>query len=205
MVIVYVDECARGSLFAPVRTGAVIWDINKPIEPPFVVKNWDSKKISPKKREILFDYIKNNAQEWAIGHADISEIDEMNILKATMLAFHRALDQIKMDFDEIYVDGNRFETYCGKDDFIPHKCIVKGDSIHYGIGMASILAKVTHDKYIDELCLKEPTLDEKYSLKSNKGYGTVKHVDGILKYGLTKYHRKSFKVKQIPEHYYLHE
>lgn len=202
MVVVSVDECARGVFYGRVYTGAVIWDENKPIEPPFPVKSWDSKKLSPKKRKVLSEYIKEHSVAWAIGTASSSEIDEHNILKATMMAFHRALDKIEVPFDEIYADGNRFETYCGKDDFIPHKCFVKGDDTHISIGMASILAKVAHDEYINELCIENPELDERYKLSSNMGYGTKHHIAGILKYGFTDNHRKSFKVKQIPASYY---
>tara|TARA_Y100000389_G_scaffold64649_1_gene60714 strand:+ start:6099 stop:6719 length:621 start_codon:yes stop_codon:yes gene_type:complete len=204
MVVVSLDESNRGGLLGFVRCGAVIWDENKQITPPITVKNnnWDSKKISPKNRKILSDYIKENALAWAIGSASPQEIDEVNILKATMIAFHRALDKITIPFDEIHADGNRFETYCGKETFIPHKCFVKGDATHVEIGMASILAKVAHDEYIDEICEKHPDFDEKYGLKSNHGYGTKRHIEGIIQHGFTPYHRKSFKVKQIPPHLY---
>tara|TARA_Y100000389_G_scaffold120939_1_gene118311 strand:- start:468 stop:1085 length:618 start_codon:yes stop_codon:yes gene_type:complete len=202
MVIVMCDEVGRGPFFGCVYAGSVIWDEDKPVEPPFVVKSWDSKKISPKKRKILSEYIKDNSVAWAIGRASPEEIDKYNIMKATMMAFHRALDKIDVPFDEIYVDGNRFETYCGKDDFIPHKCFVKGDDTHVCIGMASIIAKVAHDEYIEELCAENPELDEKYKLRSNMGYGTKHHIEGILKHGFTEHHRKSFKVKQIPNSYY---
>tara|TARA_Y100000389_G_C17463678_1_gene523716 strand:- start:854 stop:1462 length:609 start_codon:yes stop_codon:yes gene_type:complete len=201
MVIVMCDECARGTFFGEVYAGAVIWDENKEIEPPFLVKTWDSKKISAKKRKVLSEYIKENALAYGIGTASPAEIDEKNILNATMMAFHRALDKIEVAFDEIYVDGSRFEPYC-KDDFIPHQCFIKGDDNHVGIGMASIIAKVAHDDYIEKLCEENPELDEKYNLRKNMGYGTRAHIDGILKHGFTEYHRKSFKVKQIPNHYY---
>ena len=202
MVIVSLDEAGRGPLAFPVFTGAVIWDENKKIEPPFEVKNWDSKKISLKKRKLLSNYIKENCEAWAVGSASPTEIDQYNILKATMMAFHRALDKIDIDFDEIYCDGNRFETYCGKDDFIPHKCFIKGDSTHIQIGMASILAKVAHDDYILQICEQQPELDEKYKFIKNMGYGTKHHINGILEHGFTEYHRKSFKVKQIHSSFY---
>ena len=203
MVIVAMDECARGVLYGDVYTAAVIWDKNKIVEPPFAVKSWDSKRLSAKKRKILSNYIKENAVDWKIGTANPAEIDEHNILKATMMAFHRALDKIEIPFDEIYVDGNRFETYCGKDDFITHKCFIKGDDTHIEIGMASIIAKVAHDEYIEQLCDEQPELDERYKLRSNMGYGTKHHIEGILKNGLTENHRRSFKVKQIPASYYI--
>ena len=130
------------------------------------------------------------------------EIDKYNILKATMIGFHRALDSIDKPFDKIYVDGNRFEPYCNNDDFVPHECFIKGDDTHICIGMASIIAKVAHDEYIESLCDNEPELDERYNLRKNMGYGTKAHIEGILKYGFTKYHRISFKIKQIPQSYY---
>tara|TARA_Y100000739_G_scaffold133421_1_gene114891 strand:+ start:206 stop:820 length:615 start_codon:yes stop_codon:yes gene_type:complete len=202
MTIVYMDECARGVFFGSVYAGAVIWPDNVPIEPPVSIKSWDSKRISAKKREVLFEYIKDNCAEWAVGIANSKEIDENNILNATMIAFHRALDSLKCSFDEIYVDGSYFQAYLGKDDFIPHTCVIKGDSIHDEIGMASIIAKVSHDKYIKDLCQINPDLDEKYNLLNNMGYGTKKHIEGILKHGFTEHHRRSFKIKQIPNSYY---
>ena len=174
------DECARGVFFGSVYAGAVIWPDNVPIEPPVSIKSWDSKRISAKKREVLFEYIKDNCADWAVGIANSKEIDENNILNATMIAFHRALDSLKCSFDEIYVDGSYFQAYLGKDDFIPHTCVIKGDSIHDEIGMASIIAKVSHDKYIKDLCQNNPDLDEKYNLLNNMGYGTKKHIEGIL-------------------------
>lgn len=202
MVVVCLDEVGRGPFFGPVFTGAVIWDEDKPINPTIKVKTWDSKKISPKKRKILSDWIKENAKAWAIHSVSSKEIDEMNILRATMMSFHKTLDKIEIPFDEIHVDGNRFETYCGKEDFIPHKCFIKGDDTNIGIGMASIIAKVAHDEYIEQLCIDNPSLDERYHLRKNMGYGTKAHIEGILDYGFTEHHRQSFKIKQIPPSYY---
>lgn len=203
MVCVGLDEVGRGPFFGSVFCGAVIWDENKPIDPPCPIpKSWDSKKISAKKRKILSKWIKENAVAWAISSASSEEIDHYNILKATMIGFHRALDSIDKPFDKIYVDGNRFEPYCGEDDFIPHECFVKGDNTHICIGMASIIAKVAHDEHIETLCDEDPQLDERYNLRKNMGYGTKAHIEGILKYGFTKHHRISFKIKQIPQSYY---
>ncbi len=119
-----------------------------------------------------------------------------------MIGFHRALDSIDKPFDTIYVDGNRFEPYCNNDDFVPHECFIKGDDTHICIGMASIIAKVAHDEYIERLCDNEPELHERYNLRKNMGYGTKAHIEGILKHGFTKYHRITFKIKQIPQSYY---
>tara|TARA_B100001093_G_C26738943_1_gene975762 strand:- start:378 stop:989 length:612 start_codon:yes stop_codon:yes gene_type:complete len=202
MNIVYLDEVARGVFFGDVYAAAVIWDKNKEIDPPVKVNSWDSKRISAKKRKILSTYIKENCIAWSIGTANNQEIDKHNILSAAMMAFHRALDSINAPFEEIYVDGNYFKPYLGKDDFIPHTCVIKGDSSYKEIGMSSIIAKVAHDEYIEALCNEYPELNEKYSLKSNMGYGTKKHIEGIQKHGFSRFHRKSFKIKQIPESFY---
>jgi ribonuclease HII len=196
-MIAYLDECARGNLFGDVYAAVCIPNENLP-DPPFAVKSWDSKKLSPKKRKILSDWIKQNSI-WAIGTATSAEIDEFNILNATMRAFHRALDKITVDFDEIFCDGNRFEPYICKRraTFIPHKCFEKGDDLFQGIGMASIVAKVAHDEYIHNLCDEQPELDEKYNLKKNQGYGTAKHIEGIKKYGYTNMHRRTYKIKSL--------
>ena len=193
MVNVSIDECGRGPLWGPVYAGAVIWDENKEIESPIKINSWDSKKLSEKKRNILSEYIKNNALDYAIGIASSKEIDELGIYPATIKAFHQALDNLKVPFDNIYVDGNRFEPYCNKDDFITHQCFIKGDDSHITIGMASIIAKVERDNYISNYCKLYPDLDTKYNLSKNKGYGTKKHIDGLKLYGDSEFHRKSFK------------
>ncbi len=195
MVIAYLDECGRGPLWGDVYACALIWDENKEISPPFKVKSWDSKKLTERRRNMLSDYIKENALEYSIGICSSDEIDEHNILNATMMAFHRALDKLSTKFDMIYVDGSRFETYCTRDDFIEHKCIIKGDDTYICIGMASIIAKVSRDKYIYDYCKENPELNEKYKLEKNKGYGTKEHLLGLSKYGMSENHRRSFKLK----------
>lgn len=195
----YLDEVGRGSLFGSVFAAAVILPEN--LEPPFKLKTYDSKKISPKKRQIISEWIKENSLEWSIGFADSNEIDKYNIYQCTMIAFHRALDKLKLPFDNIYVDGKQFKPYL-KDEFIPHKCFVKGDAIYEGIGFASIIAKVAHTNYIREECVLNPVLNDKYDLLKNQGYGTKKHIDGILKYGFSQNHRLTYKVKRIPEEFY---
>ena len=127
MTIAYIDECGRGPLWGPVYAAAIIWDESKDICPPFPVKSWDSKKISEKKRKILYEYIKSNAIECSVGTSSRQEIDTLGIYTATMKAFHNALDNLNTQFDMIYVDGPRFEVYCGKDDFVCHKCFLVFD------------------------------------------------------------------------------
>ena len=197
-MIVYLDEVGRGTAFGNVVVGAVIWDDTKVKEElPFTVKSFDSKKLSPKKRKILSEYIKRNAVEYVIAEENPQVIDEINILNATQKAFHKALDELDGTFDEIYVDGDRFNPYFSikKDDFIPSKCIIKGDDKFKEIGLASIIAKVKHDEDILKICDENPELDTKYNLRKCMGYLTKAHIEGIRKYGYSAYHRKSFKIK----------
>jgi ribonuclease HII len=140
----------------------------------------------------LSDYIKDNAIAWGIGSADVNEIDEHNILNATMLAMHRALDSVyqQIEFENIVVDGNRFKTYMSPSgDFIPHQCIIGGDGSQLGIAAASIVAKVHRDTCVEEIAKEFP----QYKWDKNKGYGTKDHIDALMQYGPTKYHRLSFK------------
>ena len=199
-MIVYLDEVGRGTAFGNVVVGALIWDDTKVKEElPFTVKSFDSKKLSPKKRKILSEYIKRNAVAYAIAEEIPQVIDQINILNATQKAFHKALDELDGLFDNIYVDGDRFNPYFSikNDDFIPSKCIVKGDATYKEIGFASIIAKVKHDEDILKICEEQPELDEKYNLKKCMGYLTNKHIEGIRKYGYSSFHRRSFKIKSL--------
>ena len=171
-----VDETGRGPLFGRVYAAAVIWPknlFNKDIK--------DSKKISSKKRKILRKWIEENVEAFGIGYA---EVEEINILQATYKAMHRAIDNMSINKvpDMLLIDGNRFKKY--KD--IDHTCIIKGDCEFLSVASSSILAKEYHDEYIINLCLEDNTLNEKYKLLSNKGYGTKAHKEGIFKYGITK-------------------
>ena len=179
------DEAGRGSLIGDVYAGAVIWNsliTHKNLK--------DSKKLSKKQRNEMYEFIKQNAIDYSIGFATSDEIDQINILNATHLAMHRALDGLKETIHNIKVDGNRFKKYYN----IPHECIVDGDATEVGISAASILAKVEHDRHIDELVQANPDL-EKYDLLHNMGYGTKNHRDAIHIHGHTQWHRKSFKFK----------
>jgi ribonuclease HII len=184
-VCVGVDEAGRGCMMGPVFAAAVIWDNTKQTDE---IK--DSKKMSRKKRKKIRDYIENNSLAFGVGYADHLEIDELNIEKATYLAMHRALSNIKYaSFDRILVDGNRFESYmCNI-----HDCIIGGDNLYVNIAAASILAKEYHDDWITNNFKNDIT----YDLMNNKGYGTKKHIAGILEHGLTSYHRKTFCGKYI--------
>lgn len=185
-----IDEAGRGPLIGRVYAGAVIWDNDKEFE----LIN-DSKKLTPKKRALALKWIKENIKYWGVGYADEKEIDKINILNATKLAMDRAIEDLttkcnNIKITHLLIDGTGWEK---KFKNFNVESIVKGDSLYYSIAAASIIAKEYHDMHIKELITIVPTLDEKYSLSSNMGYPTVKHFDGIKKYGITEYHRKSFR------------
>ena len=187
-----IDEAGRGCLFGPVCVASVLWLQEDP-DKDIILK--DSKKCSEKYRNKCYDYIKENALSYSIQMISHDEIDKKNILKCTLEGMHRCLDEIseKTNIDLILVDGNHFPPYYSKqkDDFLEHKCVVKGDNEYKSIAAASILAKTFRDNYIYELVKTHPEL-EKYDIQNNKGYGTKKHMDAIKKYGVTNWHRKSF-------------
>jgi ribonuclease HII len=185
------DEAGRGCLFGPVCVGSVIM---KDSVDPLMNEIKDSKKLSEKKREKLYDFIIKNALEYSIIFIDHIEIDKVNILQATLNGMHKCLDEIdkKEKIGNILVDGNNFNTYYSKnqDMFLKDDCIKNGDNIYLNIAAASILAKVTRDRYIKDLCKNE--IYNKYDLAKNKGYGTKRHLEAIKKYGITDLHRKTF-------------
>lgn len=175
------DEAGRGCLSGPVVAAAVI--LGNDFENEIIN---DSKQLSEKKRVQLRSFIEENARFWAIGIVWPNEIDEINILNASFLAMHRAIDQLDCPKDLIVVDGNRFNQY--KD--VPHECIVKGDSKYMNIASASILAKTYRDEYMEKIHEEFPM----YDWKKNKGYPTKAHRAAIKEYGATKYHRMTFKL-----------
>lgn len=179
-----VDEAGAGPLMGPVFAAAVIWNVDCP-------QLNDSKKLTPKKRKELSEYIKANATDWAIYQIDEKEIDEINILQARIKAMHKAIGNLELvDFIELLlIDGNRFTPYFE----IPFEMVVKGDSKYQSIAAASILAKVAHDEYILQLHEKYPM----YGWDKNMGYGTKAHREAIQKYGATPFHRKTFLRKII--------
>ena len=175
------DEAGRGCYAGPVFAAAVI------LPPGFFhpLLN-DSKQVTPENRSQLRIYIEANALAWAVAQVDHDEIDRINILKASFKAMHLALDQLKPRPRLLLIDGNRFTKY----KRTPHRCIVKGDAIFSSIAAASILAKTRRDEYMQQLHAEFPH----YRWDSNKGYGTKDHRHAIEKYGLCKYHRKSFNI-----------
>ena len=178
------DEAGRGCLAGPVVAAAVILPKNF----KHLLLN-DSKQLSEKKRVLLRTEIKEHAIAYAIGIVDHKEIDEINILNASILAMHRALDQIKNPFNSILVDGNRFKKY----NETEHHCIIKGDGKYLSIAAASILAKTYRDDLMKKLHLEHP----QYQWENNKGYPTKSHRAAIKKIGVSQYHRKSFRL--LPE------
>lgn len=175
------DEAGRGCLAGSVYAAAVIFPADYQNE-----ELNDSKQLTDKKRHQLREIIERDALAWAVGVVTPEEIDKINILNASFLAMHRALDQLTVRPEAIIVDGNRFKQY-GK---IPHTCIVKGDAKYLSIAAASILAKTYRDDYMDGLAEEYP----QYDWKSNKGYPTKKHREAIRQYGVTPYHRMSYNL-----------
>lgn len=175
------DEAGRGCLAGPVVAAAVILPKDFQNE-----ELNDSKKINAKNRDKLAIIIKEHALAYAIGVCSPTEIDEINILKASFLAMHKALDQLTLPFDHILVDGNRFTTY----KEIPHTCIIKGDGKYMSIAAASILAKTYRDQYMLEKSLEYP----QYHWETNMGYPTKTHRKSIAEYGVTPLHRMSFQL-----------
>lgn len=183
-VVCGVDEAGRGPLAGPVYAAAVI--LPDGLEDMGIN---DSKKLSEKKREMLFDMITEKATAYGIGFATEKEIDEINILNATFLAMKRAVDAMGVKPDLVLVDGNR-KPSTGYEEIT----IVKGDSKSISIAAASVLAKVSRDRYMKELSEKYP----EYKFEQHKGYGTKLHYEMIEKYGILPDHRKSF-LKKILE------
>ena len=175
------DEAGRGCLAGSVYAAAVIFPENYQNE-----ELNDSKQLTDKRRKQLREIIERDAVAWAVGIVTPEEIDKINILNASILAMHRALDQLKVRPEAVIVDGNRFKPY----QKLPHTTIVKGDGKYLSIAAASILAKTYRDDYMDALAEEYP----QYDWLSNKGYPTKKHRDAIRQYGMTPYHRKSFNL-----------
>ncbi|MBO0330382.1 ribonuclease HII [[Muricauda] lutisoli] len=178
------DEAGRGCLAGPVTASAIILPENF----SNTILN-DSKQLSENKRALLKPILEKESVSFSVCHVFQDEIDEINILNASFLAMHRAIAKLEPAPDFIIVDGNRFKPYPN----IEHECIVKGDGKYMSIAAASVLAKTYRDDYMTKIHEEFPM----YNWKKNKGYPTREHREAIKKYGLTKYHRKSFR--QLPE------
>jgi len=180
------DEAGRGCLAGPVVAAAVILPANHGIE----ALN-DSKQLSEKKRQKLVPLIKEKAIAYGIAFVGQEKIDEINILNASFLAMHCAVDVLKVRPELLLIDGNRFNAYPG----IDHECIIKGDTLYQSIAAASILAKEARDDFMRELHIEKPA----YNWQKNKGYPTKEHKLALIENGITKHHRKSFKLFAIVE------
>ncbi|GJH40317.1 ribonuclease HII [Capnocytophaga sp. HP1101] len=180
------DEAGRGCLAGPVTAAAVI------LPPDF--KNdllTDSKQLTEKQRNLLRPIIEREAVAYAVCHVLPAEIDQLNILRASITAMHRAIAQLKITPEFIAVDGNKFVPY----QQIPYACVVKGDGKIQTIAAASILAKTYRDEYMEELALKFP----EYHWEQNKGYPTPEHRKAIAEYGATEHHRKTFQLLPVEQ------
>ena len=175
------DEAGRGCLAGSVYAAAVV------LPPDFRHEQLnDSKQLTERQRYALREVIEREALAWAVGVVTPEEIDRMNILKASFLAMHRAIDQLTVCPQHLLIDGNRFTPYPG----LPHTTVVKGDGKYLSIAAASILAKTYRDDYMNRLAEEYP----QYDWRSNKGYPTRKHRAAIAEYGPTPYHRKTFNL-----------
>jgi len=175
------DEAGRGCLCGPVVAAAVIL----PVDFQHELLN-DSKQISEAKRKVLRPIIEKEALAYAVAFIDNEEVDKLNVLQASITGMHRSIDSLGMTPEFIIVDGNKFRNYKN----IPHETIVKGDAKYKSIAAASILAKTYRDDFMEKIHLEFPD----YNWKKNKGYPTKEHRNVIQKLGVTKYHRKTFKL-----------
>jgi ribonuclease HII len=203
-----IDEAGRGPMFGRVYAGVVVLPKDDIFDHSQMK---DSKKFHSKKKiEQVAEYIKENAIAWAVEYEDEQTIDQINILQATQSAMHKGIKNVlgqlckltDIDYDKILllVDGNYFKPFTilnknkTKLETIKYQMIEGGDNKYTSIAAASILAKVERDTYIDKLCEENSELIEHYGIDSNKGYGSKKHMDGIKKFGITKWHRKTFGI-----------
>jgi ribonuclease HII len=178
------DEAGRGCLAGDVFAAAVILPIrfsNKLLN--------DSKQVNEHNRNELRQIIEEKAIAFAVAQVSVKEIEKINILNASILAMHKAVAKLKPQPELLLIDGNRFKNYPN----IPHRCVIKGDAIFTNIAAASILAKTYRDEYMQRLHNEFP----QYGWNQNKAYGTLQHRDAIREYGITKYHRKGFRL--LPE------
>ncbi|HTB07811.1 MAG TPA: ribonuclease HII [Bacteroidia bacterium] len=175
------DEAGRGCLAGPVFAAAVIL----PVDFYHPLLN-DSKQMNEANRYTLREIIEKEAIAYAVGEVSCQEIDEINILNASFLAMHKAIDKLKVRPNMLLIDGNRFKTYSN----IPHKCIIKGDGKYASIAAASVLAKT----YRDDAMLKLHEEVPHYNWQQNKGYGTAQHREAIGKHGISEHHRRSFQL-----------
>lgn len=200
LVEVGLDEAGRGSLWGRMYVGAVIMspDDEAYFDNGVTLRQiTDSKKLTPRRRAILADFIRENAIEATVAWAEPAEIDAVNVLEADMAAMHRALDSLETPFQRILVDGDCWRPWtpagtAGSSEVVPATTVVDGDASCLSIAAASIMAKEAHDAWVREEVAARPELDERYGLSRGMGYGTAAHMEGLKKYGADILHRKSF-------------
>lgn len=187
-----IDEAGRGCLAGRVYTAAVILPDEFPDNTYLQIN--DSKQLTAIKREELRRYIEEHAVAFSVEYADTDEIEEKNILHATIAAMHRCVKKLRVEPDNLVVDGNYFKQYTDKNGIIiPYQTVKKGDTKYRNIAAASILAKVYHDEHVIEMLEKNPDC-EKYGWRKNMCYATKQHRDAIAVHGITEFHRKSFGI-----------
>jgi ribonuclease HII len=191
VIEVGLDEAGRGCLFGRLYVGAVIFsnDTEDMFDHGAMLKDIrDSKLLTKRKRDILYDYVKECALDTSVAYADVNDIDKLNILRADLATMHRALDMLNVPVERVLVDGDHWTPY---KDTEGH-AIVDGDAQYLAIAAAGILAKVSRDRWVESVVAEHPEWNEMYGLGSNMGYGTKVHMEGIQKYGVTAQHRRSF-------------
>lgn len=185
------DESGRGCLFGRIYGCAVIYPKEGLCELDNLVN--DSKKLTKKKREELYKELIKNVK-YSVSYCENDEIDSKGIQYCNYKIFHDSINKLNIKPDKLLVDGKCFKPYYYNNSLIDHECIIKGDSKYLSIASASIIAKVEHDNYIKNLLINNDKLN-KYKLASNMGYGTKNHIDAIKLYGLSEYHRMTYKIK----------
>jgi ribonuclease HII len=185
------DESGRGCLFGRIYGCAVIYPKEGLNQLDCLIN--DSKKLTKKKREELYKELIKNVK-YSVSYCDNDEIDNKGIQYCNYKIFHDSINKLNLKPDKLLVDGKCFNPYNYNNCIIDHECIIKGDSKYLSIASASIIAKVEHDNYIKNLLINNEKLN-KYKLSSNMGYGTKEHINAIKLYGLSEFHRKSYKIK----------
>ncbi len=190
-VEVGLDEAGRGCLFGRLYVGAVVFsnDLEDFFDHGAALNDIkDSKLLTKRKRAILYDYVQECALDKSVAYADADEVDRLNVLQADLATMHRALDSLIVPVERVLVDGDQWRPYGDTEGY----AIIDGDAQFLAIAAAGILAKVSRDRWIDDVVAKHPEWDTWYGLGSNMGYGAAKHMEGLKTYGVTSEHRRSF-------------
>jgi ribonuclease HII len=185
------DEAGRGCLFGRLYVGAVVF--SNELEDFFdhgaeLHSIKDSKLLTKRRRDILYDYVRECALDQSVAFAEVDEIDRINILQADLMAMHRALDDLEVPVERVLVDGDHWRPYKDTEGY----AIIDGDAQYLAIAAAGILAKVSRDRWVESVVAEHPEWDTRYSLSTNMGYGTAAHMKGITEHGVCEQHRRSF-------------